>query len=60
VFGDFLIERNAILLVVPVFGRHGGEEALIRMMPAAVTKVRHAREDREVVAEFFEQLQVTR
>jgi hypothetical protein len=59
-FADVLIERDGVLEARAAGMRRGGEEAIIRRMPAIHVRMRHAAEDGEVVAVRGEMFKIRR
>ena len=55
-FGDVLVERDGVAEPAAARMRRGGEEAVVRRMPAVHVGMRHAAEDGEVVAVLLQQL----
>src|ERR1700687_2415253 len=58
--GDILVERDGVAKAAAARMRRGGEEAIVRGMSAIDVRMRNAAEDGEVVAVFFEVLEIRR
>ena len=59
-FGDVLVERDGVAEAAAARMRRGGEEAVVRRMPAVHVGMRHAAEHGEIVAMLLEQFEVGR
>ena len=58
--GDVLVERDGVAEAAAARMRRGGEEAVVRRMPAVHVRMRHAAEDGQVVAVRLQVLQIRR